>query len=50
MIDEVHYSLPFGVLGRIVHAVKVRRDVNRIFEYRRLQIDALFGQPGENAA
>ncbi|HVJ07308.1 MAG TPA: SRPBCC family protein [Acidisarcina sp.] len=50
MIDEVQYSLPFGVLGRIVHAVKVRGDVNRIFDYRRLQIDALFGQPGENAA
>ena len=49
MIDEVRYSLPFGVLGRIVHAVKVRRDVSRIFDYRRLQIDALFGQPGENA-
>jgi ligand-binding SRPBCC domain-containing protein len=50
MIDEVQYSLPFGVLGRIVHAVKVRREVNRIFDYRRLQFDALFGQPGENAA
>src|SRR5271166_1904074 len=50
MIDEVQYSLPFGALGRIVHAVKVRRDISRIFDYRRLQIDALFGQPGENAA
>ena len=50
MIDEVQYSLPFRVLGRIVHAVKVRRDVSRIFDFRRLQIDALFGQPGENAA
>lgn len=50
MIDEVQYSLPFGVLGRIVHAVKVRRDVSRIFDYRRFHIDALFGQPGENAA
>jgi len=49
MKDEVQYSLPFGVLGRIIHAVKVRRDVSRIFDYRRLQIDALFGQPGENA-
>ena len=50
MIDEVRYALPFGVFGRIVHAVKVRRDVSRIFDYRRLQIDALFGQPGKNAA
>jgi ligand-binding SRPBCC domain-containing protein len=50
MIDEVQYSLPFGVLGRIVHTLKVRRDVTRIFDYRREQIDALFGRPGESAA
>ena len=50
MIDEVQYSLPFGVLGRIVHALKVRGDVSRIFDFRRLQIDALFGQSRENAA
>lgn len=49
MVDEVRYSLPFGVLGRLVHEVKVRRDVNRIFDYRRLQIDARFGQTGEAA-
>ncbi len=48
MIDQVQYSLPFGLLGRIVHALKVRRDVSRIFDYRRLQIDALFAQPAEN--
>ncbi len=45
MIDEVQYSLPFGLLGRIVHALKVQRDIRRIFDYRRLRIDALFGQP-----
>jgi ligand-binding SRPBCC domain-containing protein len=50
VIDEVQYSLPFGVLGQIVHVLKVRRDVNRIFDYRRLQIDALFGQPGKDTA
>jgi ligand-binding SRPBCC domain-containing protein len=50
MIDEVQYSLPFGILGRIVHALKVRADVNRIFDYRRLRIDELFGQPGKDAA
>lgn len=50
MIDEVQYALPFGVVGRLVHALKVRRDVSRIFDYRRRRIDVLFGQPGENAA
>jgi hypothetical protein len=46
-IDEVQYSLPFGFLGRIVHALKVRRDVSRIFDYRRLQIDARFCEQKE---
>jgi ligand-binding SRPBCC domain-containing protein len=50
MIDEVQYSLSFGVLGRVIHALKVRGDVNRIFDYRRLRIDALFGQSGEDSA
>ena len=44
VIDDVEYALPFGVLGRMVHAVKVRPDVERIFEYRRAQIERLFGQ------
>ncbi len=47
MIDEVQYALPFGLLGRIVHALKVRRDVSRIFDYRRMRIDELFGQPAD---
>ncbi len=50
MIDEVQYLLPFGILGRMVHAVKVRQDVSRIFDYRRQRIDALFGHRRENAA
>ena len=50
MTDEVRYALPFGVLGRMVHAVKLRRDVGRIFDYRRMRIDALFGQVGGNAS
>lgn len=42
MIDEVRYALPLGILGRIVHALKVRRDVRRIFDYRRQRIDESF--------
>ena len=50
MMDEVQYSLPFGILGRIAHSLKVRKDVSRIFDYRRERIDGLFGQRGESAA
>ena len=47
MVDEVQYALPFGVLGRMVHALKVQRDVREIFDYRRQQIDATFGTQNE---
>jgi len=50
MIDDVLYSLHFGIIGRIVHSVMVRKDVSRIFDYRRQRIDQRFGQAGENAA
>lgn len=42
MIDVVRYTLPFGILGRIVHALKVRGDVRRIFAYRYKCIDEFF--------
>lgn len=45
MIDVVRYVLPFGVLGRIVHALSVRDQVRTIFDYRRQRIDQLFPQP-----
>jgi hypothetical protein len=44
MIDVVRYTLPFGILGRWIHALKVRGDVRRIFDYRRHCIDELFGK------
>ena len=45
MIDAVRYVLPFGVLGQVVHALKVQSDVRRIFEYRRQRIEELFAIP-----
>jgi ligand-binding SRPBCC domain-containing protein len=45
MIDIVRYRLPFGILGRIVHALKVRGDVRRVFDYRRERIQELFARP-----
>ncbi len=41
--DVVQYALPFGVLGRAVHAVSVRRNVEEIFDYRDEKVRALFG-------
>ena len=46
--DRVTYALPFGVLGTVAHKLRVRRDVERIFRYRREVIERLF--PGDKAA
>jgi ligand-binding SRPBCC domain-containing protein len=42
MTDVVRYRLPFGMIGRAVHALKVRRDVKQIFDYRFQRIGELF--------
>jgi ligand-binding SRPBCC domain-containing protein len=33
--DRVRYALPLGPLGNLAHRLFVRRDVERIFDYRR---------------
>jgi ligand-binding SRPBCC domain-containing protein len=33
--DIVHYALPFGPLGQLAHLLLVRRDLRRIFDFRR---------------
>lgn len=42
MTDIVHYRLPLGILGKLVHELFVRRDVEEIFRYRRRAILHLF--------
>ena len=42
--DHVDYVLPFGILGRLVHALLVRRDVETIFQYRRQRLAELLGE------
>jgi ligand-binding SRPBCC domain-containing protein len=43
MTDSVEYELPFGPLGRIAHALQVRRNVESIFDYRFERIREMFG-------
>ena len=38
MTDRVRYRLPFGALGRALHALAVRRALEAIFDYRSAQI------------
>jgi ligand-binding SRPBCC domain-containing protein len=42
MTDIVEYALPFGFLGRAAHALQVRRNVEKIFDYRYDRIQEIF--------
>lgn len=39
--DVVHYALPLGRLGELAHAAFVRRDLQRIFDFRRDAVERL---------
>ncbi|CAN5349203.1 SRPBCC family protein [soil metagenome] len=41
--DRVVYELPFGPLGRLVHAAFVKRQLAQIFDYRQGVMRELFG-------
>lgn len=43
MTDVVRYSLPFGPLGALARRAFVRRDLERIFDYRREAVAASLG-------
>jgi len=45
--DLVHYAMPFGPFGAIAHAAFVRRKLERIFSFRRVELERRFGRmPG----
>ncbi|HUN89376.1 MAG TPA: SRPBCC family protein [Terriglobales bacterium] len=44
--DEVHYELPLGVIGSLAHRLKVRRDVETIFAFRRKAVEKVFTRDG----
>lgn len=47
MTDRVSYKLPFGILGRMAHALFVRKQLKHIFEYRGKCLDNMFGKESE---
>lgn len=44
MEDIVHYKLPMGILGRLVHPFLVKKKLEEIFEYRYNKMIELFGE------
>ncbi len=43
MEDLLHYKLPFGILGQLVHPFLVKPKLKEIFEYRKNKLAELFG-------
>jgi len=50
--DRVRYAIPLGPLGGLAHLLFVRRDLKRIFDYRRDAVQRLLGsgRPGAGAS
>ena len=44
--DTIHYALPFGPLGALAHVLHVRGKLERIFDYRRTELERRFGRIG----
>ncbi len=42
MTDIVSYELPFGILGKMVHPLVVKKKLDQIFAYRFKIVDELF--------
>ena len=43
MEDIVHYKLPMGILGKMIHPILVKPKLEQIFEYRQKMLIELFG-------
>lgn len=41
MTDEVKYALPFGILGECLHFLKIRNELDEIFNFRAKTIETL---------
>jgi ligand-binding SRPBCC domain-containing protein len=46
--DDIRYALPLGILGAIANRLSVRRDLERIFDYRTKRVSEKFGSAGRN--
>jgi len=43
VVDTVEYVVPFGIFGRLIHALFVKWQLDRIFNYRAQRIKSIFG-------
>lgn len=44
MEDILCYKVPFGIFGKALHYLKIKKDLERIFQYRSEVLEKLFGR------
>lgn len=44
MIDQLSYALPFSLIGQLANSIFVSKQVDEIFETRKVAVDELFGK------
>lgn len=44
MEDVIHYKIPMGIIGQLVHPIIVKPKLDEIFDYRRKKLIDLFGE------
>lgn len=42
MTDVLHYKVPFGILGKIVNSLFVKKKIKEIFDYRFHKLEEIF--------
>ena len=42
MTDIVNYELPLGIIGKLAHAIIVKKEIENIFSYRKEKLNELF--------
>ena len=47
MQDTVHYAIPFGTIGQMIHYLIIKRKLNYIFQYRRNILEITFVRQSE---
>lgn len=44
MEDTIHYKIPFGILGRLMNALFIKKQLKTIFDFRHSKLESLFGK------
>lgn len=44
MTDLVNYKMPFGILGQVIHQIQVKKDLEKIFAFRKQALENIFGK------